>query len=77
MAEEQKMQDALQRYREGRSDTREVIEFENDLFASSLVYENQRLQLARTYALLNLQLGRIWQLEVLDASQDKIRINKQ
>lgn len=71
--EAQKMQDALQRYREGRADTREIIEFENDLFASSLVYENQKLQLARTYATLNLLIGRIWQPGILEERQIQIR----
>ena len=75
--EQQKMQDALQRYREGRADTREIIEFENDLFASSLVYENQKLQLARTYASLNLLMGRIWQSQILDERQNQIRKNKE
>ena len=63
--ENKKLQEALQRYQEGRSDTREVIEFENDLFASSLFYENQKLQLARVYASLNLLLGRVWRSEVI------------
>ena len=63
--ENKKLQEALRRYQEGRSDTREVIEFENDLFASSLFYENQKLQLARVYANLNLLLGRVWRSEVI------------
>ncbi len=75
--EKQKMQEALQRYSEGRSDTREIIEFENDLFASSLVFENQKLQLARTYASLNLLMGRIWQSRILDERQIQIRKQKE
>jgi outer membrane protein TolC len=64
--ENKKLQEALQRYREGRSDTKEIIDFENDLFASSLFYENQKLQLARVYASLNLLLGRIWDTQVIE-----------
>lgn len=68
--ENKKLKEALQRYYEGRSDSREVIEFENDLSASSLSYENQTLQLARAYANLNLLLGRIWKIDVLELQQD-------
>lgn len=69
--ENKKLQEALQRYREGRSDTREIIDFENDLFASSLFYENQKLQLARVYASLNLLLGRVWDSAVIEKPRVK------
>ncbi len=58
--EKKKMDDVLKRYRDGRADTNEVIDFENALNASRLAYENQRLELARTYSNLNLLLGRVW-----------------
>jgi len=75
--EKQKLQDALQRYREGRTDTRELIEFENDLLASSLAHENQKLELARTYATLNLLIGRVWQLDTLNNRNIQIRKQEQ
>lgn len=63
--ENKKMDDVLQRYREGRADTKDVIDFENSLNASSLAYENQRLELARAYSSLNLLLGRIWNTQAV------------
>ena len=71
--ENKKLQDALQRYQEGRSDTREVIDFENDLFAGSLLYENQKLQLARVYANLNLLLGRVWDNQIIETPRMSVQ----
>ena len=59
-AEQKKLKDAEQRYRSGRADTIEVIQFENDLFFARLALEQQRISLIQKRFALELLRGSLW-----------------
>ncbi len=59
-AEEKKLRDAEQRYRNGRADTIELIQFENDLFFARLAMEQQRIDLIQKRFSLELLRGTLW-----------------
>lgn len=63
--EKAKVEEAIARYKVGRADTRELIDNENTLFASSLLYETRKIELARKHSELELMLGLLWDRKVL------------
>lgn len=60
-AERAKMDEASLRYRRGRSDTAQLIQFENDLRAAELVADQQAAELARREAELEILRGALWE----------------
>jgi outer membrane protein TolC len=58
--EQSKFSEALQRYRTGREDTRNLIQFENELQLSKLALEQQRIELSRRNANLDLLRGQMF-----------------
>lgn len=67
-----KMIEAVSRYKEGRSGTTEIIDFENDLQQASLSYENQRIETARASANLRLLTRELWQQERLQNKRENL-----
>lgn len=63
--EKQKVEEAIKRYQVGRADTKELIDNENTLFASNLLYKNRKIELARKYSELELLMGRLWDRKLL------------
>jgi outer membrane protein TolC len=59
-AETSKLKDAEHRYRQGRADTTQLIQFENDLFLARLALEQQRITLLQKQFSLNLLRGTLW-----------------
>jgi outer membrane protein TolC len=59
-AENAKLNEAIERYRTGRIDTSELIQFENDLHTVELLSEQQAIDLARKRIELALLTGRLW-----------------
>jgi outer membrane protein TolC len=59
-AENAKLDEAIERYRTGRIDTSELIQFENDLHTVELLSEQQAIDLARKHTELALLTGRLW-----------------
>lgn len=57
IAEREKVDEAVNRYRTGRTDTTQLILFENDYQVSKLASELQRVELARQHASLELLQG--------------------
>ena len=55
--EQAKFDEALRRYRTGREDTRNLIQFENELQVSKLALEKQRIELSRRHASLEMLRG--------------------
>lgn len=55
--ERKKIDEATKRYRSGRTDTTQLIQFENDYQLSKLAREQQRIELARKHASLDLMRG--------------------
>lgn len=55
--EQAKFDEALKRYRTGREDTRNLIQFENELQLSKLALERQRIELSRRHASLEMLRG--------------------
>jgi len=55
--EQAKFDEALKRYRTGREDTRNLIQFENELQISRLALERQRIELSRRHASLEMLRG--------------------
>lgn len=60
-SESKKLEDAVKRYRAGRTDTDQLIQFEDQQSRAALSLELQRIELARRYYSLYLRLGKIWQ----------------
>jgi outer membrane protein TolC len=58
--EQSKFSEAMQRYRTGREDTRNLIQFENELQLSKLALEQQRIELSRRNANLVLLRGQMF-----------------
>jgi outer membrane protein TolC len=63
--EKEKVDEIIKQYRRGRATTTELIDNENTYFASSLLYETRKIELARKYAELDLLLGSLWDRETL------------
>ncbi len=63
--EKEKVTEAFERYKTGRSNTTELIDNENALFASSLLYKTRSIELSRMYSELDLLLGELWDSKVL------------
>ncbi|MDH4276254.1 MAG: TolC family protein [Gammaproteobacteria bacterium] len=74
-SEKQKLEEAEKRYRTGRADTTQLIQFESDLYFTQFAVEQQRIELARRSAILELLRGKIWDA-VIPAVSDS-RGNKQ
>lgn len=60
VSEKSKMDDALERYRTGRTDTDQLISFEDQKSLAELSLELQRIELARRYYNLMLMTGTLW-----------------
>ena len=63
--EKEKVIEAFERYKTGRSNTDELINNENSLFTSSLLYKTRKIELSRMYSELDLMLGELWDSKVL------------
>lgn len=59
-AEREKLDEATRRYRAGRADTAELIQFENDFEAATLAAEQRAIELARRIKELENVTGEIW-----------------
>ncbi len=59
-SEKNKLKEAEQRYRRGRTDTDQLIQFESQLSVAELSIELQRIELARRYRNLSLLRGAFW-----------------
>lgn len=59
IVEHKKVVEANRRYRTGRTDTTELIRFENEFQLSKLAREQQRISLARKHATLDLMRGKL------------------
>ncbi len=59
-SENRKLNEAEQRYRAGRTDTDQLVQFEAELAGAELAYELQRIELARRDGNLGLLRGRLW-----------------
>lgn len=64
--EEKKLAEAMTRYREGRATTNELVDFENDLNISLFAYNNQKIEVTRVLANIQLLLGELWDRQVLE-----------
>ena len=61
-SEQKKLTEAIRRYRTGRTDTDQLIQFEGDLSAAELALERQNIEFARRHTELALLRGSLWQL---------------
>jgi len=59
-AERAKVDEAARRYRTGRSNTAELIQFENDARAAELLADQQAVELARRLAEMEVLRGSLW-----------------
>jgi outer membrane protein TolC len=59
-SEKNKLDEALSRYRRGRTDTDQLIQFESHLSSAELSLELQRIELSRRYYKVNLLTGDVW-----------------
>ena len=72
--EKQKLEEASERYRRGRTDTQQLILFENDLSTAEFLLEQKRIDLARRYARLDLLRGKTWEKVIpLSASNEGVQ----
>jgi len=60
-SERKKLKEAEQRYKAGRTDTDQLIQFESQLSQAILSYELQKIELNRRYHNLNLLRGLLWE----------------
>lgn len=58
--EQEKLQDAQQRYRDGRADLDQIIAFENQLSAIELLVSSQQLDVARLFTRVRIMYGDLW-----------------
>jgi outer membrane protein len=58
--EQAKLNEAMRRYRTGRADTTQLIQFENELQLGKLALEQQRIEFARRYSSLELLRGTLF-----------------
>lgn len=59
-SEKNKLNEASDRYRRGRSDTDQLIQFESHLSNAELLRDMQKIELTRRYYKLNLLTGEVW-----------------
>jgi outer membrane protein TolC len=59
-SEKKKLDDAVKRYRTGRTDTDQLIQFEDQLSQAEFTLELQRLELAKRQYSLDLLRGKLW-----------------
>ncbi len=60
-SEQAKLKEAEQRYRSGRTDTDQLLQFETQLSSAELELELQRVELLRRHHSLSLLSGEVWQ----------------
>ncbi len=60
VSEQRKFEEAVQRYRTGRTTTEDLIRFESDLFLAEITVEQQAIALARRHTELDVLRGTIW-----------------
>jgi len=60
-AENKKLDEATERYRNGRADTSELLQFERDLRLAEFTVTNKQLELKRMSARFDLLTGNLWQ----------------
>jgi len=73
-AEQKKLKDAEKRYRSGRIDIDQLLQFENQLSATELSLNLQRMELQKRLLKLSLLKGEIWQnikLPIFDFENDE------
>ena len=74
IAEQKKLKDAEKRYRSGRIDIDQLLQFENQLSATELTLNLQQMELQKRLLKLSLLKGGIWQtikLPVFDFENDE------
>jgi len=59
-SESLKLKEAVQRYRSGRADTDQLIQFQNEYSFAVLAYQNQRIGLNQRIIALDIFTGRFW-----------------
>lgn len=59
-SERAKVEEATARYRNGRSDTAQLIQFENDALLAELLAEQQAIELARRLVEIDVLRGALW-----------------
>lgn len=59
-SEQKKLDEAVERYKDGRIETDRIIDFESDLAKAELSADLQSIELIRRYHLLDLIQGQIW-----------------
>lgn len=69
-SESKKLKDATERYRTGRTDTDQLIQFEDQQSRAELSLELQRIELTRRYYSLSLLTGSLWQSITLPTYDD-------
>ncbi len=74
--EKRKIEDAYKRYREGRSTTNEIIDYEDALQASHLLHQNQSIALSRNLSNIALFIGNLWNNSSLDEKINKLEIER-
>lgn len=75
-AEQKKLDEARQRYRDGRIETDRIIDFESQLAVAELSMDLQAIELKRRYYLLNLLKGSVWKnIKLPDFSFNKTGLN--
>ena len=70
--EKEKLADAFERYKTGRSNTNELIDNENALFASGLLYKTREIELSRMHSELDLMLGKLWDSKILISREQDV-----
>lgn len=58
--EKEKLEEGVERYRRGRGDTQQLILFENDLSLAQFLVDQQKIELAKKYAKLDVIRGAVW-----------------
>ena len=71
-SEKKKLDDAVERYRTGRTDTDLLIQFEDQLSQAEFLLELQRLELMKRQYSLQLLLGKLWESITLPEFEDYV-----
>lgn len=58
--EKEKLEEGVDRYKRGRGDTQQLILFENDLSLAQFLVDQQKIELAKKYAKLDVIRGAVW-----------------
>ena len=72
-SENKKLDEAIKRYKEGRADTDQLIQFESQLSLAELAVELQKIELLRRFYRLSLLRGEIW--ETIHVADVKMELN--